>query len=359
MGRRPRGDGSSYQDKAGQWWAKVPLGNGGTRRARCADRQEAEATRKRFVAERDAGTDLRAAQMPLKQWLEHYLTAKQGAVAETTWTFYKRHCEYAVVHIGSIKLERLEARHVRDMLARLERDGLAPRSCDHVRKVLSAALSMAVADGVLARNVMRSVQPPHGRDAFQPHDLVDAEIDRLEAALEGERLRPLIVLLLVLGLRRGEALPLRWADVDLDLGLLAIRKAKTKAGKRALPLTPQLVAMLRQQWAILQEERQLPHWKEHGLVFPSEAGTQMLGSNLHRWWKGRLRAAGLSEKIRIHDLRHTAITRWASAGADPKSMQALAGHADPMITLGIYTHAQADRLRSAVEGAERKDKKTG
>jgi integrase len=297
--------------------------------------------------------------MPLKAWLEHYLTAKQSTVADTTWAFYERHCAYAVPHIGSIKLERLEARHVRELLARLERDGLAPRSCDHVRKVLSAALNMAVADGVLARNVVKSVQPPHGRDAFEPHDLTEVEIDRLELALAGERLRPLIVLLLALGLRRSEALTLRWPEVDLDVGVLFIKKAKTKAGRRALPLTPQLVAMLRQQWAILQEERQLDHWKEHGLVFPSEAGTEILGSNLHRWWKGRLRAAGLSETIRIHDLRHTAITRWASAGADPKTMQALAGHADPMITLGIYTHAQADRLRSTVEGAERKEKKTG
>jgi hypothetical protein len=67
--------------------------------------------------------DLSASQQSVKAWLEKWLEAKRGSVKSSTWAFYERHCAYMVDHIGYIKLEALEAHHVRAMLAALAKAG--------------------------------------------------------------------------------------------------------------------------------------------------------------------------------------------------------------------------------------------
>jgi integrase len=76
--------------------------------------------------------------------------------------------------------------------------------------------------------------------------------------------------------------------------------------------------------------------------------------NLTRWYKRILRKAGLDEAIRLHDLRHTAITDWIAAGADPKVAQALASHATAQTTINIYAQARDELKRDAVEHAEQR-----
>lgn len=363
--KKARGDGSVYQDKNGQWWAKVPLldGSNGFRRARAASAKEAEQKRRELVAQRDSGTNLRESRQTVSQWLDHFLIAKKEAVASGTLTFYRRHAGYAAAYIGHLSLEALEPRHLREILPKLKADGLAPRSVRHVRTVLGTALEMAVKDGIVGRNVARLVDPPQAKQ-YAAYAMTDNEIAALVRAMEGERLRGAVLLMLELGLRKAETLALRWIDVDLDAcdargnprPVLRVADSKTEAGVRTLPLMPSVVDLLREQWRLLQELRQLPHWKEHGYVFPSTKGTQQGHRRLIEWFKRMLRAAELPERIRVHDLRHTAITRWDAAGMPAGVMQAMAGHASVSTTLGIYTHGKLEQMRAALEAVEDKKK---
>lgn len=383
MGRRERG--SVYQDKHGQWWAQVRLDGGKLRRARCPDRKEAQRRVAAWLAEIDNGVDLRTSQMRLHDWLEHWLTAKQQTVAPRTLEFYHRHAAYLAAHLGHIALERLEPRHIRQALASLGREGLAPRSVAHCRTVLHTALAMAVRDGALSSNPVERVDPPRVQD-YAAHDLSIAEIAAIAVACEQERLGVLFLFILDHGVRHGEARALRWADVDLDAGLFVIRDAKSAAGRRTLPLTAAWVARLQAHWQAQQEERQVRglDWQEHGHVFPSEAGTQLGEQNVTRIWKRVLRNAGLCDPcvacqqtgeqagercavchghgaiawtVRIHDLRHTAISSWIADGADPKTAQALAGHSSPDVTMRIYAHHRAEGLRAALERTEERRRK--
>lgn len=367
--RRERGQGSVYQDSTGQWWVKVPIGGGQTRRARAATRSEAERRRKEFVAERDAGVNLRASQQTLRVYLAHWLTDKRETVKPSTLEFYVRHVEYALPHIGHIRLEDLEPDHVRKLLRALRADGLSVRSCRHVRRVLGTALKRAYRDGAVKQNIIDKVEAPAFNEdspEFEGVALAPAQIVALLDACEGRRHGLLVRLALALGLRQGELIALRWPDLDLDAGALTIRDAKSRAGRRTLPLTVDLVTRLREHWTAQQDERAVAAqraedsgrvvWREHGLVFPSETGTPILGSNLRRWFYGRLAAAKLP-RIRFHDLRGTAISEWIAGGADPKAAQALAGHSDPTVTMKVYAKAQTDRLRPAVEGAEERRRK--
>lgn len=356
--RRTKGAGSVYQDKNGQWWAKLAIGNGRTRRARCTDRKDAEATLKRLIKERDAGVDLRASQIPLRDWLQRWLSAKALSVAPQTMRFYTRHANYITGSIGHIKLEALEPSDVRRMISILSQTRLAPRSVAHARTVLVSALNMAVKDGAISRNVAEMVDPPRVA-TFASRALSGDEIDRLLQATEGERLRALFHIAVLLGLRKGELFALRWADVDLEERTLHVAESKTKAGRRTLPLTAGLVAELRQHWQYQQEERRLRsvRWKEHGLVFPSMVGTPISERGFHGIFKRILRRAGLDHSIRFHDLRHTAITDWIAEGADPKTAQALAGHSDPQMTMRVYAKSRSEKPRGAVEDVEERRKR--
>lgn len=355
--RRQKGDGSAYQDKDGQWWAKLPIGNKRYRRARCADAKDAETTLKRLRTERDEyRVDLRASQQSVQMWLQKFLTAKAESVQPSTLAFYKRHCEYMLPYIGHLKLEALETHHVRAMLIALRRAGLSPRSCAHVHTVLHTALEIAVKDHAVRENVVKNVDTPRVGE-YEAHVLSMDELEKLEQACQGERLGLAIILAATLGLRRGELLGLRWADIDDESQTLRIVDSKTKAGRRMLPLTDNITERLHELWKVRQEERQLPHWREHTLIFPSEVGTPMSPRNLLRVFKRILRKAGLSEAIRFHDLRHTAITDWIASGADPKSAQALAGHADAQTTMRIYAKARAEGMRDVIENTEKRRKK--
>lgn len=381
--RRARGTGSPYQDKHGQWWAKLPIGGGRTRRARCADRKDAERTLKTWLEAKDHRVDLGASQQSLKAWLEQWLEAKRASVKASTWEFYKRHCDYIIPHLGHIKLESLEAHHVRSMLAALAKAGLAPQSCEHVRGVLRNALNMALRDHLMAENVAMLVDAPRV-EPFDAPLLTDEEIDALLDCVDGrrrlvprrhregkrwvtewrwaegvppERLAPLLHLVLALGFRRGEFLKLLWADWDRKAMTIRVRDAKTTSGWRTLPLSVDLNDRLIVLWAERQEERKLPHWKEHGLIFASEVGTKIGERNISRWFDRIQEQAGLTRHIRIHDLRHAAISDWFAAGADPRAAQDLAGHASPITTQRIYAKSRAEQRRDIIERTQERRKR--
>lgn len=383
--RRGKGEGSYWQDKHGQWWAKAER-DGQRLRARAVDRADARAKAKALADQLASSTDAATARMTMRAWLSQWIEIVAQRVRPSTLAFYKRHAEYCIPHIGKVALGRLETRHVEAMLAALARDDLSPQSIAHVRSVLANSLETAIRYKARADNPARQADAPHV-EPYEAYALSPAEQNALLAAIDGtrrivaygtprgrrtrvdehaepHRLSALCHLLLTLGLRRGEALDLIWDEVDLTAGTIRIRDAKTPSGYRTLPLTASLIERLAAHAAAQAEEGQVftrrdPHmatlWNPRNLVFCSEQGTPLSESNFTaRTFKMWLRWAGLPESIRPHDLRHTAITGWVAAGADPKTAQALAGHADPQITMRIYAHAQAEKLRPAIEAAERR-----
>lgn len=365
---RQRGSGSVYQDKHGQWWAKVPIGNGKNARARAADRKDAEAKRRAFVAKRDAGLNIaggaQSVQQFLSMWLQTYAAER---VKPTTLAFYQLCCEYAIAHIGRIRLEDLQPEHITTMQTALKKD-LSARTVMHVRSVLRTALNVARRWHYIASNPASDVDPLPVPTAPQVA-LTVAQARALLETVDGHRLSALYHVALLLGLRKGELLGLRWADLDLERGRLTVAQQivaikgkvqastpKSATSHRTLPLTPELARRLRDHWQNQQEERALlgTAWQEHGLVFASEVGTPISPRNLSRHFKRMLHAAGLPARVRFHDLRHTAASLLREIGADPRTAQGLLGHSDVTLTLGTYTHTNEDAMRAALEQVQRR-----
>ena len=160
------------------------------------------------------------------------------------------------------------------------------------------------------------------------------------------------------GMREGEILGLRWNNVDFDTQSVIVveqvqwtdqrregkagyefQSPKTMRSKRRIPVGAETIRRLRSQQRRNSIFKQFAkgRWKEHDLVFPSEAGTPMEPTNLIRRFKDLLKSAELPN-IRVHDLRHTHATLLLLRGVHPKVVSERLGHADITTTLKIYSH---------------------
>jgi integrase len=159
------------------------------------------------------------------------------------------------------------------------------------------------------------------------------------------------------GLRLGELRALRWRDVDRERRLIRVERAysrqelrrpKTESGVRSVPLFHSVDAAFRELAARAVERGR---YAPDELVFGSMRGTPLQPSNFRqRVWDPAVRRAGVEgEDYRFHDLRHTCVSRLVGAGADVKLVQAVAGHANPLITLKRYSHLLDARVTEAAE----------
>jgi integrase len=186
-------------------------------------------------------------------------------------------------------------------------------------------------------------------------------VSELLAAAGGDRLEALYVLAVTTGMRRGALLALRWRDVDLDQGALAVTgslqriggaltigEPKTTSSRRRVVLARIAVGALRSH-RVAQAERQLGalYWEDLDLVFTNEIGRPIEPGNLLRrsYWP-LLDRAGL-RRIRFHDLRHTAATLLLSRGVHAKVASEMLGHSTIGITLDLYSHVSETMQRDA------------
>jgi integrase len=155
------------------------------------------------------------------------------------------------------------------------------------------------------------------------------------------------------GMRRGEVLGLRWADLDLDEGWLAVcqtlvvvdnqicvSQPKTARGRRRIALDPVTISALRGHRRAQAAERLVagPGWSDTGLLFTHEDGRPLHPEYVRRLFDRHLRRVGLP-RIRLHDLRHTHATLALQAGVHPKVVSERLGHTTVAITLDVYSHA--------------------
>ncbi|MGO9082617.1 MAG: tyrosine-type recombinase/integrase [Streptosporangiaceae bacterium] len=263
--------------------------------------------------------------------------------------------------LGGYPLKRLSVPIVQGFLNDRLRAGRSVRSVQIMRQVLSAALSRAVREELVVRNVARYVELP----GWEPEEVVpwtSAEALAFLAAARSDPLYPAFCLLLVYGMRRGEVLGLRWQDIDLDGAVIHIRQqvhrsggelhigpVKTQASSRDLPLIGLARAALtaRQEAQDSDRARLGAAWADTGLVFTTRTGRPVEPRNLVRSF-ARICAHGQLRRIRVHALRHTAASLLKDLGVPPKDAQVILGHAHVSTTQQIYTHVDAAARRDAL-----------
>ncbi len=241
---------------------------------------------------------------------------------------------------------------------------VGPTTPHRIRASLRAALNGAMRQRLLNLNVAALVELP---TAERPAVRVWSG-EQLGAFLDAsadDRLAALYHVIAYLGLRRGEACGLRWADLDLDAGYARIAQQlvsvggrvqvappKTARGVRTVALDPDTVAELREHRRRQVAERLLwgEAWTDTGLVFGREDGTPLDPAYVTRRFAALTARAGLP-KIRLHDVRHTSASVGLASGESMKEISERLGHSSITLTMNTYTHV-APAL--AAESAKRR-----
>jgi integrase len=368
--RRGNNEGSIYRRNDGYWVGQYGVQTAEGTKTRYIYGKRREDVREKLtkaIADRDGGLVYDAGNITVGEYLDRWLNdSVRDTVRQRTWERYE---QFVRVHLtpalGKIKLAKLTPAHVRGLYRDKLNSGLAPRTVLHIHRAFSKALKQAAADGLIPRNPAAPVKPPQPRgEEIRP--LNREQIRVLFDAASGDRLEALYIVAVTAGLRRGELQGLKWEDLDLEAGMLQVRRTCSepkgghifeapKSGKgRNIRLTQSAVAALRIHRRRQLEERMYKAdlWQEQGLVFPSTVGTPLWGGNLNRAFKATLQRAGLPKSTRFHDLRHTCATLLLKQGVNPKFVQELLGHADISLTLNVYSHVLPDMGDATADAME-------
>jgi integrase len=207
----------------------------------------------------------------------------------------------------------------------------------NLHRVLHAALNVALRRGLIVKNPASLVRAPNPEPkAIQPLTASEAKLVLAEAAKQPDGVRWWIAVLLAM--RQGEVLGLQWADVDLERGVLLVRRDLAKSGKaRAIPLPGQIVTML----GALD--------RTSNYVFPRTSGLKRDAKQDWNEWQLILARCGLP-RHRVHDARHTTPTLLLELGVPARVVSEIMGHSTIAMTMNVYTHVHDPALRSALEG---------
>jgi integrase len=217
--------------------------------------------------------------------------------------------------------------------------------------------------GLVIRNVAALVDGPRKSGTKLDDTLDAAGAHAVIEAAAGDRLEALAVLVLRLGLRKGEALALRWGDIDVDAGTLTVRgtlkrrkggglyvdTTLTAAGLRELPLVASTAEALREHRRRQAAERLAlgPLRVDTGHVFTTATGTPLDPRNVNRWWSALCERARVGHR-RFHAARHTAATLLLEQGVPLEVVSAVLRHAGLAITADVYAKVGMDAKRRAL-----------
>lgn len=384
MPRRANGEGSVRKRSDGKGW-EARLGytdpETGTRKRVSLYASTAKGVRAKLKETQkrlDVGAPVRDATKGLDTWLATWrvTTLEASDRKDSTKALYSslsaKHLEpapFGATTLAKLKPSDIEAL-VLSMRAKYKEDGTRALSDSTIRTtytVLRAALDGAVRDGLLARNPAAVVKRPGVERTEAKHvDAIDVTA-LLSAAKESKtRYYAPMALIAATGLRKGEALALQWADLDLDRdkgslnvrgtlsrvgGKLTVTEPKTQRSRRTVPLSPSVVSLLTAHRLTQDAEKEEAAnlWRENGLVFATEFGAPVDPRNMLRAVEVAAKRAGLTNVV-VHTLRHSAAVSWLESGTHIKAVADLLGHSSIAITGDVYGHTSDETARSAVLG---------
>jgi integrase len=331
-----------------------PDGRRQRKRVKAKTKREVQAKLNALARQRDEGTVTPGRTPTTAEWLEFWLDkVVPGTVSAGTEDYYRQVVrDWVAPYVGKVTLAELRPEHVMSMMRALEDKGLSPTTQKKARGALIRALTVAQRYGRVARNVAALTDAPKAGGSKLDDTLDSADAAQVLQAAEGDRLEGLAVLVLALGLRQGEALDLRWSDVDLDKATVAVHGTKTEASDRKVALPPFAVAALRRHRSRQREERMAaPVWGDPDLVFATTVGTRIDRRNVLRWWHDLTIRAGVGRR-RFHASRHTAATLMLNNGVPLEVVSKTLGHAGLAITADVYAKVRPELQRTAADAME-------
>ncbi len=276
--------------------------------------------------------------------------------------------------LGTTRLDDLNPQMIRALLGKKRAQGLGEETVSKIRRHTHAMLAFAQDAGLLAVNPAETARARGGHTARRRARGTQLSPVQIKRFLEecSPRWRAFFTVALDTGLRRGELIGLRWEDVDLLQRILHVRRSisaydqphgdaqrqlatKTEAGQRLVPILDGAQATLEELYMAAEDKSDgAPVFStverkrgRDGQLRPT--GRPLNPRMVTRVFRRYATRAELPSTIRLHDLRHTAITNAISQGEDILLIAAFAGHAKTSTTVDVYGHLMPDRVRQAAQ----------
>ena len=338
------------------------------------------------------GIDISRSDMTLNQLFQMYMDNKTDLRESTR-------CNYISVWnnglkdsvLGNMKIAQIRQIHIRSFYSELVKKGLSANMVKLYHNLIYPALELAVDSDIIRKNPAKDAKKGIGGTKKERTAMTIAEQGKLLDFIKGsDRYRidyPMMVFALSTALRVGELTGLRWSDVDLKENIIHIRQQliyrnlgdgcrfhvqdlKTEAGRRDIPLTASArKSLIRQKELSLllgsKQKKEIDGITDFvflnslGNPYATNAINFMLKNMVDAYNRAEREAAGREKReaeplphISAHILRHTACTRRAESGIDPKTLQYIMGHSSIAVTMDIYNHVDTVRVKNEMEKAE-------
>lgn len=360
--RRRAGDPKPFHRKDGRWQLDIQVGHGGrghrVRRSLYGSSPvEVEAKADAFRRRRKLGLGPVDERLTVAAYLTAWSDGLTGLRPRTLESYRHTVDRHLIPQLGNVSLLELAAADIRRAVRRVE-TSTGTRTAGYAVTILRVALGVAVRDRLLERNVASDVvRPTSSAPEREVFDLADGL--RFLDQVREDRLEAFWTVLLLCGLRRGEATALGWDEVDLEAGTIRIVRTltyrpgdayelsapKTLASRKAIALPGLVVDVIRahQQRQRLERIAAGPLWREDWaatkLVFTTSRGGPLASSTTSHALHRHLAAAGLPRQ-RVHDLRHATGSILLELGLDIAYIQELLRHTD-ITTTRRYSHIRA------------------
>jgi len=364
--KRGQNEGSIFKRSDGRWAASIDLGwRNGKRHRKCfyaVTRAEVQQQLTAALRANQLGLLVAPERQTVRQFFDRWLV--ESAKPTLRPLTFQRYGQLLRIHIlpalGRIPLAKLGPHHVQQFMNDKLKAGLSPRTVEFCHAVIRSALKQAERWGLVPRNVATLVDAPRVRRS-EVEPLTPDDARQFLEVVANDRSGALYTVALACGLRRGEALGLRWEDVDLESGALTVRHAlqringklqlvepKTARSRRTIPLPDVAIAAIRRHRVGQLEERLLAgsRWRDTGFVFTTRIGTPFDERSVSRRFHLALARAGLAPQ-RFHDLRHTCASLLLAQGVHARLVMETLGHSQIGLTMNTYSHVMPSLLREA------------
>jgi integrase len=373
MKRRDNGEGTIFKRKDGRWSAEITVTMiDGTKKRIYITRKKREDVKikmEKLLDMNKKNIRMSDKKWTVGEWLDYWLenTAKDR-IRHSTWIGYESMIRLHIKPLlGNKYLTELGIRDVQLAIDKMASDkNIGSSVYKHFRQVLSVALNRAVREEIIFRNVAQYIElPKHIKKPIIPWTVEEA-IRFLESSKE-HIWYPALLIQLIYGMRRGEAIGLRWSDIDWKNNRIFVRQqlswftgdgivaedVKTEAGRRDL----HLVAIVKAELIKLAEQQGIdPNscfnpealYNTDDVIVKNKVGGAICPENYSRTFSLLTKRAKV-RNISNHTMRHTQATLLSRLGVQTKEIQLILGHTDQRTTESIYMHGNSDVQANALD----------
>lgn len=339
------------------------------------------------------GIDSSKGDMTLNQMFQIYMETKSDLRESTRYNYmgvWKNAIESTP--LGNMKIAHIKQLHIRKFYSELVDKGLSANTIKLYHNLINPTLELAVDSDIIRKNPAKDCKKGIGGTKRERESMTISEQERMLDFIKNtdkySLYYPMIIFALSTGLRVGELTGLRWADVDMKENVVHIRQQliyknlgdgckfhiqdlKTEAGRRDIPLTENArKSLIRQKELHLLLGKAMKQQEVEGIsdfVFTNTQGkpyaVNAVNFALDHIVKAYNKMEGaqaakehrqpeLLPHVSAHILRHTACTRLAESGLEPKVLQYIMGHANVSVTLDVYTHLDFTKIQEKMEAVQ-------